>query len=679
MKASFALFIGLLTWPVFASAEDINLATWYPNTPNQARVHGDRGSIGAAYNIATVLDANIPDGNLIVARGVGIGTWQPLAGVAGREVRLDVRGVAAINGGRLWGAENSKLLPGALNIGDFNRNFGGQSGAVGDNMAGLLLETLDNTEIAVHDNGQRFASLMYYEGGGTNRITLGRNMGWGTIGTIALNGMVGINGGRIASSGPGQLLPGALCIGDPGLDYGGGAGWNGNVAALLLEADNDTEIAVHDRLTRIASLMRYQGAGVNKLTIGRNMGWDFINTVAIPGNVGIGTVNPGTPSARPVNPGAPLTVSGNARFFNSTNGYGEINLERTEAGTFDGFQIRKETGNFWAVKSVGASNNLGLYVDNDSSRGIFVQTGATLGSAYIGFGTTNPQRGLDFVVRNPSYAAGRTLRLTSDNTGYVDLQLEGASTGRPYNNGRFTIRAVPTGPLHIYGVEGSGAHLTFEPSGPGFSGRLAVGDYPTDVNGQPTYFNNLFPLPGHNPALIVNGQLALLGNRTYLPDAHWFMVGNYREGSDGHALLFQKSVYAQAPRHRILVGSAWRFEGNSDVRLKKDVATVPNSLDRLATIRGVTFRWADPSAGSLLRMGVLAQDVEKVFPESVSTGPDGMKSVAYLELIAPLIEAAKELKARNDRLQEQVNSLKNNNRELAERIRALEKKGPGRN
>ncbi len=42
------------------------------------------------------------------------------------------------------------------------------------------MEGLDNTEIAVHDNGLRVASLMYYEGGSTNRITIGRNMGWGT-------------------------------------------------------------------------------------------------------------------------------------------------------------------------------------------------------------------------------------------------------------------------------------------------------------------------------------------------------------------------------------------------------------------------------------------------------------------------------------------------------------------
>ena len=56
-----------------------------------------------------------------------------------------------------------------------------------------MMECADNTEIAVHDSGHRLASLMYYEGGGTNKITIGRNMGWGAIGSVVINGNVGIN------------------------------------------------------------------------------------------------------------------------------------------------------------------------------------------------------------------------------------------------------------------------------------------------------------------------------------------------------------------------------------------------------------------------------------------------------------------------------------------------------
>jgi hypothetical protein len=52
------------------------------------------------------------------------------------------------------------------------------------------MECADNTEIAVHDSGNRLASLMYYEGGGTNKITIGRDMGWGSISNVSINGNI---------------------------------------------------------------------------------------------------------------------------------------------------------------------------------------------------------------------------------------------------------------------------------------------------------------------------------------------------------------------------------------------------------------------------------------------------------------------------------------------------------
>lgn len=47
---------------------------------------------------------------------------------------------------------------------------------------------------------------------------------------------------------------------------------------------------------------------------------------------------------------------------------------------------------------------------------------------------------------------------------------------------------------------------------------------------------------------------------------------------------------------------------------------------------------------------VLAQEVEKVFPELVQTDAQGYKSVAYGNLVAPLIEAVKELSVKIDEL-----------------------------
>jgi len=87
----------------------------------------------------------------------------------------------------------------------------------------------------------------------------------------------------------------------------------------------------------------------------------------------------------------------------------------------------------------------------------------------------------------------------------------------------------------------------------------------------------------------------------------------------------------------------------SDARLKVDVVSVSQERDvraDLARLRGVFFRW-DTSVlrardlGPQRELGFLAQEVEAVLPEVVSTGPDGYRTVDYARLTAFLIEVAK--------------------------------------
>jgi Chaperone of endosialidase len=122
--------------------------------------------------------------HMILANGgnVGIGTVAPA-------VKLEVNGAALIGNGGNYAPNNGRMSPGSLTIGGINANFGGGSGWTA-NTAGLLFETASNTEIAVHDSGTRIASLMYYEGDAVNRITIGRDMGWGVIGQVAVNGAI---------------------------------------------------------------------------------------------------------------------------------------------------------------------------------------------------------------------------------------------------------------------------------------------------------------------------------------------------------------------------------------------------------------------------------------------------------------------------------------------------------
>jgi Chaperone of endosialidase len=125
-------------------------------------------------------------GDALIDGKVGIGTTDPKS-------QLDVNGVANIWSGENYAASNGRMKPGSLTIGSTSASYGGSTRTWGDNnVAGLLLETLNNTEIAVHNHNKRLVSLMYYEGGDVNRVTIGRDMGDGSLKTLAINGNVGI-------------------------------------------------------------------------------------------------------------------------------------------------------------------------------------------------------------------------------------------------------------------------------------------------------------------------------------------------------------------------------------------------------------------------------------------------------------------------------------------------------
>ena len=84
----------------------------------------------------------------------------------------------------------------------------------------------------------------------------------------------------------------------------------------------------------------------------------------------------------------------------------------------------------------------------------------------------------------------------------------------------------------------------------------------------------------------------------------------------------------------------------SDSRLKTAVTTIPSALEKILSLRGVTFEWKtkefpERNFAQGTQIGLIAQEVEEVFPELVSQGE--YKSVSYASLVSPLIEAAKEL------------------------------------
>ena len=91
----------------------------------------------------------------------------------------------------------------------------------------------------------------------------------------------------------------------------------------------------------------------------------------------------------------------------------------------------------------------------------------------------------------------------------------------------------------------------------------------------------------------------------------------------------------------------------SDISLKENIETIPNALDKVLNLRGVEFDRTD-TPEEQHQIGVIAQEVEEIVPEVVITHKDGLKSVAYGNLVGLLIESIKELKAEVNDLKAQL-------------------------
>jgi hypothetical protein len=99
---------------------------------------------------------------------------------------------------------------------------------------------------------------------------------------------------------------------------------------------------------------------------------------------------------------------------------------------------------------------------------------------------------------------------------------------------------------------------------------------------------------------------------------------------------------------------AYNYYYHSDENKKKDIKRLESALTKLTSLGGYSYTWKDSGEKSI---GVIAQEVEKAFPDLVSTR-EGTKSVNYGGLIAPVIEAIKEQQSQIDKLKREIELLK---------------------
>ena len=105
---------------------------------------------------------------------------------------------------------------------------------------------------------------------------------------------------------------------------------------------------------------------------------------------------------------------------------------------------------------------------------------------------------------------------------------------------------------------------------------------------------------------------------------------------------------------------------NSDIRLKKNIIPLQHALSKITQLNGYTYQWKMESSDTSQQIGVIAQEVQKLFPELVKEDNKGILSVNYSGLIPVLIESIKEQ-------QKEIEKLRDVKTELDELKKIVEK------
>lgn len=337
-----------------------------------------------------------------------------------------------------------------------------------------------------------------------------------------------------------------------------------------------------------------------------------------------------------------------------------------------------------------------------------VQSGDSLGSLNFG-GTYSSSAYVEESASISAQAAG-----TFSSTSYpTNLVLKTTATGSTTPTARITILAngnvgignsSPSQPLSVNGtIEASSVSATSFAGGSVNVGTVntgivnATGSAPwwapgvlrnTEANGYSglgfvdSDGNNRGFVAYANASAVWSPSAVTLGSMDASIPLSFTMGGNEVGRFQANTGNFGIGV---TPTEKLHVNGNGKFTGSvvangvtltSDARFKRNIASIESPLEKILNIRGVTYDWRQEEFperhfSDRKQLGVIAQEIEAQFPEAVDTDKAGYKSVSYTSLVAPLIEAVKELYAHfseQDRkiasLEEANQSLKSSNEDL---------------
>jgi hypothetical protein len=358
--------------------------------------------------------------------------------------------------------------------------------------------------------------------------------------------------------------------------------------------------------------------------------------------------------------------------FASTSNVNQINMQgvlrrnASAAGYMEGnYPSSTDSNSSCAIYTIGGS-----YQPTNTTLGNMYGVGYTLGN-----GTANPglgQTGWGFYV-----ASNGTSRIFLDSDSGVGIA--SGSLRAPifydYNNTSYYLDPASTSQLSYvladnwFRAQGS-TGLYFQTYAMGLwpvqatSGSYGnVATYGSGYNGWNGY--NL----GGQWTLMNSGNGDNIGVHSNVYSWLWYWDGSSTQWSRGYtqfagsarAPIFYDSdntgYYANlyGTTYCYYLQSATTIQADSDRRIKDNIKTIENGLDKVLRLRGATFTRTDLEDKNKKYIGLIAQEVLEVIPEVVGGTEDTSYSVSYGEIVAVLIEAIKEQQKQIEELREIIN------------------------
>ncbi len=262
----------------------------------------------------------------------------------------------------------------------------------------------------------------------------------------------------------------------------------------------------------------------------------------------------------------------------------------------------------------------------------------------------------------------------SDGAGTYRMQVSTSTTtvpGLTVTGSGFTPATLSNSALAIYGSSTGGVLQLTAPAGP-----TAAATYNTSSTGSVHSFrlNGTTRFEVSNTGVSAVGEVYASGNMRINNSSPTLTM---QDTDNMPAFLHNNSSIFYVLRNATANSTTWdsgpngrhpmvldlstgnvTFSGNvtafSDIRLKKNIQQIGNAVQKVQTLRGVTFDHLEEGRGT----GLIAQELQQVLPEAVSVVRDGngdeYLTVAYGNTVGLLVEAIKELKAEIEELKSKL-------------------------